>query len=191
MTDVTWEDEPDIPLSGRTLIVGGLKVGKTRLTARVLRQWLETHGSAGVVVLDFAPEVSTEAGRIGGRLQRFLTVPPAIWYGAIDARAPRSEADTPSQARELARENAKRAREMLSNAPPSPQAVFINDVTIALQSDPANLEQIQTYCAPATCVVINAYDGAELGDRSSPLTRNERTALEGLRSWVDRTIELA
>lgn len=179
----------EVPLSGRTLILGPLQTGKTRLTAATLSRWVERHGSDGVVVLDLAPIIETDQGIIGGRLDRFLDVPETSWYGSIDARGPRSEADTPQEQLNLAELNSIQTRDLLDRAPDDPTAVFVNDITLGLQFDPDLISEFIDYTAKARCVVLNAYEGDELrGD--DPISANERTAIERLRDWVDRTIEL-
>ena len=90
------------PLSGSTLVTGPSNAGKTRTTAAALNAWLDSEGTEGVVVLDFAPELERDGTILGGRLDRFTTVPEAVWLGRIDASAPRAESETAEQAVALA-----------------------------------------------------------------------------------------
>jgi hypothetical protein len=180
--------DPSVPLAGTTLIVGPSRVGKTRLTARALDAWVERAGSEGVVVLEFAPEVELDGRLLGGRLDRFTTVPERAWCGVLDAHAPRSDGETDAESVALARDNAERARRIL-DAAPEPRAVFVDDATIPLQHGSLDPGRLTTYCDRAECVVMNAFESDELGV-DDPVSRREREALETLHEWADRTVAL-
>ncbi len=182
MTDLPF------PISGSTLILGPSQIGKTRLTARALEAWVDRHGAADVSVLEFAPEVERDGQLIGGRLDRFTSIPDEAWHGVIDAHAPRLEGETDSESVALAQENAERAAQLLDTAPPA-RAIFVNDATIPVQHDSLAPERITAYCDRADCVVMNAFESDELGT-SDPVSRQERAALESFREWADRTISL-
>jgi hypothetical protein len=181
--------ERSISLSERTLLLGPSNVGKTRNTARALETYVEIHDPDGVVVLEFAPVLERDGVLLGGRLDRFVSIPDAVWTGVLDAHAPRVEADETVDATELARINARHAAEVFQAAPSDPKAVFINDATIPFQHECSAPELLLAYCEPADCVVANAFESDELGV-DDPVSREERTALETLRSWADRTITL-
>ena len=188
MTD-RGEQPRDVPLSGSTLIVGPSGAGKTRLTAGTVSVWIEQHGTDGVVLLEFGPEIEREGRVIGGRLDRFLEVPEGVWHGVLDAHAPRLQGQTDDEALRLARNNAERARKLLDAVPSNPAAVFVNDATIPFQHDVGNPNELTAYCDRAECAVVNAYEGGELGT-DDPVTRHERDCLSTLKRWADRTIEL-
>lgn len=180
MTDLPF------PLSGSTLIVGPSRTGKTRLTAQALDAWIELKGTEGVVVFEFAPEVERDGRVLGGRLDRFTTIPDRVWYGVLDANAPRSEGETEEEMVALARDNAKRAGRILDEAS-DPRAVFINDSTIPHQHKSFDPERLTSYCRQAECVVMNAFESDELGT-DDPVSRYEREVVGFLRAWADRTI---
>lgn len=173
---------------GRTLVVGPSNVGKTSATGEALTAWLDAHGPDGVVVLDFAPEVERDGRVLGGRLDRVTTVPDSVFYGVLDAHAPRSEGSDDDEALALARDNAERARTLLASAPPDPTAVFVNDASIASQAD-GDTEPLRDYCEGAERVVANAFESDELGT-DDPVSRHERAALVELTEWADRVVEL-
>jgi len=177
------------PLKGATLVVGPSNVGKTRLTATALDTWVTGHGPEGVSVLDFAPTVERDGNVLGGHLTQFTTVPEAAFHGAFDAHAPRSEGANRTEALDLAAVNADAAFTYLDDAPADPAAVFVNDATIALQADPVAAERLVAYCDRADCAVLNAFESDELG-ANHPVSANEREALDALRAWADRTVEL-
>jgi hypothetical protein len=180
--------ELPFPLRGSTLILGPSQVGKTRLTTRALDAWIERSGTAGVVVLEFAPELERDGQVLGGRLDRFTAIPDEAWYGVLDAHAPRAEGETDEEAVALARDNADRARAIL-DAAPEPRAVFVNDATIPLQHEAVAPERLTAYCDRADCSVLNALESDELGT-ADPVSRREQDVLRTLRSWADRTVTL-
>ena len=182
-------EPPKVPLDGTTLVVGPSNAGKTRLTALALDEWVAEHGPDGVVVLDFAPTVERDGEILGGPLTQFTTVPDGAFHGVVDAHAPRADGESDAEAFALAEENAAAAFERLDAAPADPAAVFVNDATIALQADPAATERLTEYCDRADCAVLNAFESDELGVEN-PVSVTEREALERLRTWADRAVEL-
>lgn len=180
--------DPDLPLDGTTLVTGPSNVGKTRLTARTLRRWVEREGTDGVVVLEFAPELERDGRVLGGRLDRFGALPGGVWTGIVDAHAPRAQGRNADEALALARENAAHARRVLDGAPDDPRAVFVNDATIAFQAG-ADPSLLADYCDRADLAVLNAFESDELGT-DDPVSRHERAALATLRAWADRHVRL-
>ena len=176
------------PLAGTTLVTGPSNVGKTRLTARALDAWIDEHGTDGVVILDFAPEVRRDGRLLGGFLTRFTDVPDDVWYERLDAHAPRASGATVSAALDLATENARQSKRMVESAPADPRAVFVNDATIPFQADLLDSAVLSGYCDAAAVAVCNAFESDELGV-DDDISRNERAALNALRSWADRVVE--
>jgi hypothetical protein len=178
------------PLSGTTLIVGPSNAGKTRLTARALDAWVNRVGADGAVVFEFGPDVEREGRVLGGRLDRFTTVPRAAWHGVLEAHAPRATADSPAEAVALAADNAHRAVDLFDAAPDDPRAVFVNDATIPFQHPDGDPDRLLAYCAGADVAVLNALAGDALaGD--DPVSRAEREALTAFQARADRVVELA
>ena len=177
------------PLAGTTRVTGPSNVGKTRLTARALDAWVGERGADGVVVLDFAPEVERDGKLLGGRLDRFTTVPDGAFHGVLDAHAPRTDGDDEAEALDYAADNAERALALFEAAPPEPTAVFVNDATIPFQHPDGDPDCLLSYCERADAAVLNAFDSDELGV-DHPVSRRERAALERLTARVDRRVEL-
>lgn len=180
---------PELPRTGRVLVTGPSNVGKTRTTAAALDRWIADRGPEGVVVLDFAPELERDGTLLGGRLTRFLDVPDGVWYGAIEARAPRAEGADPDGALALARENAERGRALL-DAAPVPVALFVNDATIPFQHPDGDVGTLLDRCADAELAVLNAFESDELGV-DDPVSRRESAVLERLAEWADRRVRLS
>jgi hypothetical protein len=200
-----------VPLAGTTLVLGPSNVGKTTRTARALERWVAAHGSDGVVVLDFAPELERDGRLLGGRLDRFTDLlvggddetawndpaertavrrPNGLWYGVLDAHAPRAEGSTEDAAVALAGENAAGAARLLERAPADPRAVFVNDATIPLQHPTGDADSLLAYCDGAAVAVLNAFESDELGVDDA-VSRRERDALETLVAGADRVVRLA
>jgi len=178
------------PLAGTTLVTGPSNVGKTRLTARALAEWVADHGTDGVVVLEFAPELERDGRVLGGRLSRFVTVPDGAWHGVLEAHAPRAESGSDDEALELAGANAERAATLLDGAPAEPRAVFVNDATIPYQHPESDPDALLDSCDRADCAVLNAFESDELGT-DDPVSRTERATLDRLRRWADRHVRLS
>jgi len=178
-----------VPLSGTTLIVGPSNAGKTRLTARALRAWVDSRGPEGVVVLDFAPEFERDGRLLGGRLSRFGPLPDGVAAFVLDTHAPRAEGATEAESVRLAGENATRARAVLEDLPERPRAVFVNDATIPFQHERGDPGRLTAYCDRAETAVLNAFESDELGV-GDPVSRSERAALSTLRAWADRVVRL-
>lgn len=169
--------------AGRVLFTGPSNVGKTRLTARALEEWVEQRGEAGVAIFDFAPELERNGVLLGGRLSRFTELPDGAWSAVSDAHAPRAESESEAEARELAFENATKAMTMIEEMPPS-KAVFVNDATIPFQHEAGDIEALLAACERAKFVVMNAFWSDELGSEN-PISRRERAARERLIEWAD------
>lgn len=180
--------ELPFPLRGSTVVVGPSQSGKTRLTAAALDVWIDREGVEDLVILEFAPEIERDGTILGGRLDRFTTIPDRAWYGRLDAHAPRAESESDAESVALARENAQDAMEIVDSAP-DPRVVFVNDATIPLQHESFPPERLTTYCEKAETVVMNAFKSDELGT-DDPVSRQERTGLVALESWADRTVSL-
>jgi hypothetical protein len=169
-------------MTTKCLITGPSNSGKTRRTAALFEQWIETNGPDGVAILDFAPELERDGQVLGGRLTR-ATDPGEAWYGAIDAHAPRAESETDQEALALAKENVDRAATLLDGAPSNQRAVFVNDATIPFQHPDGSLDRLFAYVDGAV-VVMNAFDSDELGS-DDPVSRCEQEVLSRLDEWVN------
>lgn len=177
------------PLAGTTLVVGPSNVGKTHLTARAFTAWVAEHGTDDVVVLDFAPEIERKERLLGGHLTRFTDIPTDVFYGVVDAYAPRASGATETEALELATMNARRSRRIVEAAPADPRAVFINDATIPFQASSVDVAMLHDYCDGAEAIVLNAFESDELGTDDA-ISRNELITLDALRSWANWVVEL-
>lgn len=181
----------DLPFSlhGRTLVVGPSNAGKTHVTLAALQAWVTEHGPDGVIAFEFGPEVTRERRVIGGRLTRHGDIPDGVWYGELEAQAPRATGTDEAEAVALAADNARRAVKLFDAAPAAPRAAFVNDATIPFQHESSDPQALFDAIAGAECTVVNAFESDELGT-NDPVSRNERRALAVFRDWADRVVEL-
>jgi hypothetical protein len=166
----------------RTLIIGDVNTGKTRLTEHVLACWVAQVRSKEITVLDFAPETQES---IGGRIQL-----PADFQGVVLATPivpPRlrgrdeDEADTLAQANAAAIENLLRDARLANSS-----ILVINDVTLYLQA--GQYDHLWAVIQPVATVLINAYYGHSFPDYH--LSRRERQLTDRLIQDCDRVIRL-
>jgi len=166
----------------RTLIIGDVNTGKTRLTENVLARWTAQNRSQKIAVLDLAPETQES---IGGRIHL-----PAGFQGMVLATTivpPRlrgrdeDEADTLAQANAAAIEKLLRDAR-LANCP----VLVINDVTLYLQA--GQYDRLWAVIQPVETVLINAYFGHSFPDYH--LSRQERLLTDRLILDCDRVIRM-
>ena len=166
----------------RTLIVGDVNTGKTRLTEAVLAAWADQGRSREIAVLDLAPET----GRgIGGRLEL-----PAVFQGLYLTTAlapPRLQADSEGAAEALATANAAAIAPLLDKIRRAARPILVvNDATLFLQAgDYDRLFAVLEACRTA---LINAYYGDSFPDYR--LSRRERLLTERLMDACHEVIRL-
>ena len=167
----------------RTLIVGDVNTGKTRLTQAVLTAWTVQGRSREIAVLDLAPE---RRRGIGGR----LALPPAFQgvYRTATLVPPRLQADSEEAAEDLAAANAIAIAPLLDAIRRAPRPILIvNDATLFLQAG----SYAELIAALDTCqtALINAYYGDSFPDYR--LSRRERRLTERLMAACHPVIRLA
>jgi hypothetical protein len=166
----------------RTLIIGDVNTGKTRLTEQVLKRWTAQGRGPDIVLLDLAPE---SKDGIGGRLNR-----PAGFDGLYLTTAivpPRLTARHATGADALARANAQAIEMLFEDAHRAAGSILvINDVTLYLQA--GRYERLLATIQTAATVLINAYYGHSFPDYD--LSRQERRLTERLIQDCDRIIRL-
>jgi GTPase SAR1 family protein len=173
----------------KTLIVGDVGAGKTRLTRRLLEEALEMNLER-VTVIDMAPDVvNIEGVSVGGTLL-------GAYQGDIrllrsnDIKTPRLSAKSPEELLQLADHNRREIEGLLDafDAEPS-DTLFVNDVSIYLQS--GDSERLWSTLSGDKTVVVNGYLGERLKeDLGTGLSQNERRQMEDLASRTHLVIKL-
>lgn len=174
-------------LGRRTLIVGDVGSGKTRLTAELLKGLLERVDPCHITVVDMAPE---RMG-VGLALTRYLSLPEGVRYLRQEGlRAPRLEGRNRDEVLQLARHNARLIKPLLDLYRTRPTPVLVvNDLSIYLQSGP--LEDVVSCLNLSRTFLGNAYYGSKLEeDAGSGLSVRERRLVEELMRLVDVVVRL-
>lgn len=169
-------------LGNKTLIIGDVNCGKTRLTADFIAAACQAGLGQEVVVLDLAPE---PIQGIGGKLPASPCRPPLLLTCPIIA--PRLTGLDPRHIQLLAEQNAREIEPLLWKAQRAQRSILvINDVTLYLQA--GRLERIVDLMGYHTTTVINAYYGYSLPP--APFTDHELAQVDALAQSCDRLIRL-
>ncbi|MBC2735056.1 MAG: hypothetical protein HF981_11930 [Desulfobacteraceae bacterium] len=167
----------------RTLVIGDVNTGKTRLTEKVMTRWVAQGRSHEIAVLDLAPETQET---IGGRIHL-----PAGFQGVLLATtisAPRLSGRDEEEADLLAQTNAAAIEPLFKNPRLANCSILvINDVTLYLQA--GNYDCLWAAIQPVETVLINAYYGDSFPDYR--LSRQERRLTELLIKDCHQVIRLA
>lgn len=169
-------------LDRRTLIIGDVNSGKTRLTLAILQAFIDSGHTGDITVLDLAPDIHHG---IGGK----MALPPTkdLLLLTCPIIPPRLTAKTEAQVNTLARQNAAAIDPLIDQALAARRTIlFINDASLYLQAGrPKRL--IALADAHAT-VVINAY----LGQKFLPtaFSQKEKQRVQSLCEYGDRVIRL-
>ena len=169
----------------RTLFVGDVGSGKTRLMAQLIRQALEQGSPEGIVVLDLGPNYRFAGKTVGARLE--LPISKNLLYLAPkQMRAPRLEGQTKEEVLEIAGKNRKEI-DVLLDSLGTPGTLFVNDVTMYFHMGGA--EKMIKLAVESSTFIANGYKGSSLPeDRGSGVSENERNGLEALGSRMDRVV---
>lgn len=179
-------------LGKKTLIMGDVGAGKTKLTRRLLTEAISLGYSREITVIDMAPETEIIDGRpIGGRLLEPAERPNGVRYLApLRVEMPRVKAASAEELRHLVDLNARRIRPLLEMYLDAPTPIlFINDVSIYLQS--GHLHPLIDAIEKAETAIINGYYGEYLAeDMGTGVSAVERRLMERLSLLMDIVIRL-
>ncbi len=179
-------------LGKRTLILGDVRSGKTRLTASLLREAMALGFTTEITVIDMAPKSILVKGlRIGGRLFEPSKRPEGVRYLAPGrVETPRLTARNGEELLKLVEENRKRIYPLLKSfiAKPTP-ILFANDLSLYLQS--GDLKTLYNTTQAASTFVGNGYYGSTLAnDFSTGISGRERELMDQLAAAMDIKIRL-
>ncbi len=167
----------------RTLVIGDVNTGKTRLTEKVITRWVAQGRSHEIAVLDLAPEAKET---IGGRIHL-----PEGFQGEVIATTiipPRLSGRDEEEADLLAQTNADVIKSLFQDPRLANCSILvINDVTLYLQA--GNYDDLWAVIQPVETVLINAYYGDSFPDYR--LSRQERRLTELLIKDCNQVIRLA
>lgn len=180
-------------LSGRkTLIIGDVRTGKTKLTVKLLEEAVELGFSKMITVVDMAPRAEVVGEKsIGGRLSAMTKAYRKVRYLTPSrVETPRLSATSAEELLSMVRVNAERIRPLLKeyNATPSP-ILFVNDISIYLQS--GFVDPILAAAERAETFIANGYYGEYFSfDHGTGVSKMEKELMEVLASHMDVVIRL-
>lgn len=178
-------------LGRKVLIRGDVGAGKTKLTAKLLREAIALGYSREITVIDMAPEMEIIDGKpIGGRLLESDRPRDIRYLAPLRVEMPRVKAASAEELRHLIHLNAERIRPLLEAYLKAPTPIlFINDVSIYLQS--GCLHPLTDVIESAETAIINGYYGEYLAeDLGTGISEVERRLMEYLASSMDIVINL-
>ncbi len=176
----------------KTLIIGEIGSGKTKLIASVLRDAIQRVQPDDITVLDFAPaQISFRGLRVGGRIKDFLPdIKCRAYQFSNSIRAPRLEGHDANEVWKLAEHNASLTSGYIRSYLTSPTPyLFVNDLTIHLHA--GDLDMLLEAIRKSRTFVGNAYSGALLEvDRGAGVSKRERERLRKVEAVVDMVVNL-
>jgi archaellum biogenesis ATPase FlaH len=179
-------------LGKKTLILGDVGTGKTKMTLDLLKQAIAMGHAQDMTVVDMAPEARVVSGRrIGGRLSQLMTLPEAVRYLCPPwIETPRLSAKNAEELISLAKRNREVLEPLLQRFLRSPSAIlFVNDISISLQS--GSMELVMDVVKASRTLVANGYYGKYLSfDFGTGFSKAERDRMDLLAQMMDVMIGL-
>jgi len=178
-------------LNRKTLIIGEVGRGKTRLTAHLLKEAADAGYAEKITVIDMAPRTIIVGGlRVGGCLRDFTGDIEGVRFLEALSNAPRLTGKTREEVLRLVEKNINQIDSLLGSYLASPtQILFINDISIYLQS--GELRLLTNVMRTASTFIANGYLGRRLAsDHGAGVSERERKAMLNLKALVDRVISL-
>jgi len=174
-------------LGRRTLIVGDVGSGKTKLLAEIIQQLVKKGYAREITLIDLAPP---RIGKIGGWISEYIDTSTINYLRPNRIYAPRTEAKTPQQLIQYAEHNLREARKTLQKYLENPTKILaINDITIHMHA--GEVEEIQELVEKAETFIATAYRGKTLeNDKATGITEREKQKLNQLIKVVDKIISL-
>jgi len=175
-------------LGRRTLIVGDIGSGKTRLTARVLEEFVKMELDDYITVIDMAPE---PVGNIGGKLCIYTTATSRVRYLVPEiVYTPRLSGKSKDEIITLAVRNAMNIKSCILEYLQAPSPILIlNDLSMYLHA--GDLVDIIECIEVANTFVGNGYYGTFFSeDYGSGISVRERVLMECLMRFMDSVYRL-
>jgi len=165
----------------KTLILGEVKVGKTLLLKRIVKEFLEAGGEHCALV-DLAPELTRG---IGGKMN--LLWHPRLTVYSPRIVAPRLTGRDQEEVAQLAEANGRACDRVFGEYLDDPRpCLFINDASLYLQA--REVSGLASLLEASPTVVANGYFGRALG--GGGFGDNERQRMQEFMALCDRVINL-
>ncbi|MEM3381624.1 MAG: hypothetical protein QXI59_00840 [Candidatus Bathyarchaeia archaeon] len=176
----------------KTLILGEISTGKTSLTARFLKEALQTENPKDITVIDMAPERTIHRGKpIGGKIVDTVKLPSTVKVlQPSGIYPPRRSAKSKEELLKLVEENRRAIEEILDIYLDRPTPIlFINDLSIYLQS--GRWMKILEAMNRSDTFIANAYYGEALKeDLGTGISEVEKRLVKKLSDRVDFIIKI-
>ena len=172
----------------KVLILGETGSGKTRLAAKLLREFAILINPEKITVIDFAPQ---RVGEIGGKITDYLSMPREIKYlSPKNVYTPRLAGKSPEQVLRYAELNMKNMepllREFIRN---TTDVLVLNDVTLYLHS--GELKIVLKCVKLAKTFLATAYYGSKLAnDSGTGISSRERKLTDELATFMDLVVKI-
>lgn len=177
----------------RTLIVGDVGVGKTKMTIQILSDALSQGYSRDITIIDMAPRTTVYGGRrIGGCISEMMRLPGGVRYLQPSmVMAPRLSASSPGQLLLMVEANRRSIEPLLREFLDDPTPIlFINDVSIYFQS--GCYKAVFDALEASKTFIGNGYYGSSLSfDYGTGVSKVERYLMDLLLSKMDIVINLS
>ncbi|MEM3406605.1 MAG: hypothetical protein QW806_01545 [Nitrososphaerota archaeon] len=184
MKEITLEEI----LNKKIMIIGEVKSGKTRLTAKILEELVNKIDPKNITVIDMAPTTITG---IGERISAYTNIVSKIRYLAPSIiRAPRIEGKNKEEVIFLANLNKNSIEPLIEHFLNKPTRILIiNDLSIYFHA--GSIDKILKCMDTSETFITNAYYGYSLSnDKNSGITEREKKLIEELIKNIDIVIKL-
>ena len=176
----------------RTLIIGDVGTGKTKLTVELLEEAIKISHGEEITIIDMAPATTFVKGRkIGGRLSEHTEATKRVRYLTPEkVETPRLRAESSEELLDLVRLNEERIRPLLMKYIESPTPIlFVNDISIYLQQGSA--EPVLSASKKAETFIANGYYGRYFAfDYGTGVSKVEKELIDTLVEEMDIVIRL-
>lgn len=171
----------------RTLIVGDVGSGKTKLTAQIVKNLIDMGFSSEITVIDMAPQ---RMGVIGGKISEYIDTGLIKYLNAENVQGPRITAKIREELFTIAENNMRIIEPLLNYYLNNPTEILvINDLTLYLhRGSPIKIIQC---IAKSKTFIGNAYQGIRLSrSDSKDFDRIESDKLLEIIKIMDNIIKL-
>jgi len=174
-------------LGKRTIIMGEVRSGKTRLAGLLLKEAVALGFAKEITIIDMAPKnVVIKGIRVGGKLASVATGIRGIKYLAPRrVETPRLSAKTSEELLHLVDKNRREIEPLLKEYISKPTPIlFVNDISIYLQT--GDFATISATFQAASTFVANGYYGKTLSnDLSTGISSREHALMDKLAAMMD------
>ena len=179
-------------LRKKTLIMGDVGAGKTRLTVRLLTEAVNLGYAREITLIDMAPATVIREGRkVGGKIREFTDAAKKIRYLTPQiVETPRLSAHSSDELLQLVKINKERIDPLLKEYLENPTKIaFINDMSMYFQSGAFDL--ILSVARKADTFVANGYYGEFFAfDFETGVSKIERDLMDKLAQHMDIVLRI-